>query len=338
MIERIELTDFKAHAHTVVDLGRLTVLVGPNSGGKTSVLEALQFVVVGQKGPAAKEPLIESHLAIRRGCKAASITIWVLGEPHTGVVTTDREAPPQPRGFAISLPTNPLIRNGPNSPHDLGRTLLTRLDVSGMRRSSGFSDNGGRNVLNPSGSNLAAQLALMKLTHDEAFQRLKDDLTTLVRTVRNLHATPIGNQFEVTIDFAGAAKVPAQAISEGTLIALALLTFLHEPDPPTLLLIDDIDRGLHPAAQKQLIAILRRLLERRPELQIVATTHSPYIIEAVEPSDVRVCALRKDGTVAVKALLDHPEAERALRMLNAAEFWDAEGEDWVTEETDESKA
>ena len=41
MITSIRLQNFKGHRDTTVPLGRLTVLVGPNGSGKTSVLEAL---------------------------------------------------------------------------------------------------------------------------------------------------------------------------------------------------------------------------------------------------------------------------------------------------------
>ena len=43
MIESIRIQDFKGHRDTSVRLGRLTVLVGPNGSGKTSVLEALRL-------------------------------------------------------------------------------------------------------------------------------------------------------------------------------------------------------------------------------------------------------------------------------------------------------
>ena len=44
MIESVTLQNFKAHRDTRVPLGRLTVLVGQNAAGKTSVLQALDLL------------------------------------------------------------------------------------------------------------------------------------------------------------------------------------------------------------------------------------------------------------------------------------------------------
>jgi len=41
VIDRVRLVNFKSHADTTVDLGPLTVLIGANASGKTSVLQAL---------------------------------------------------------------------------------------------------------------------------------------------------------------------------------------------------------------------------------------------------------------------------------------------------------
>ena len=43
MIDRIRLVNFKNHADTQIELGRLTALIGPSSSGKTNVLQALFY-------------------------------------------------------------------------------------------------------------------------------------------------------------------------------------------------------------------------------------------------------------------------------------------------------
>jgi predicted ATPase len=137
------------------------------------------------------------------------------------------------------------------------------------------------------------------------------------------------NGFRIVFDFKGAPEVSATAASEGTLVLLALLTALHSNNQRTLVLIDDIEHSLHPTAQIQLMKQLKELLTQVPELQIVATTHSPYILDAVDPSDVCVFYPRGDGGIVTKRLSDHPDAQRAKGMLTSGELWSAESEAWV---------
>ena len=44
MIDRIHLLNFKNHADTHIAFGRITALIGPNSSGKTNVLQALDIL------------------------------------------------------------------------------------------------------------------------------------------------------------------------------------------------------------------------------------------------------------------------------------------------------
>lgn len=44
MIERITVKNFQAHTETVLDLDKITVIVGPNDAGKSSLLRALRWV------------------------------------------------------------------------------------------------------------------------------------------------------------------------------------------------------------------------------------------------------------------------------------------------------
>ena len=111
-------------------------------------------------------------------------------------------------------------------------------------------------------------------------------------------------------DFGGAKGVPAHHASQGTLVVLALLTVLHGPNRPSVILLDDFDQSLHPRAQMELVRMIKELLvlDEFKDTQIIATTHSPYVLDEVSPSDVIAFAVRDDGTVAAKPLSEHPDA------------------------------
>ncbi|UUX97462.1 ATP-dependent endonuclease [Aquabacterium sp. J223] len=64
---------------------------------------------------------------------------------------------------------------------------------------------------------------------------------------------------------------------------IAAAELLAQPFPKySLVLIDEIETSLHPRAQRRLVRDLARIA-RENELQIVLTTHSPYVLEELPP-------------------------------------------------------
>jgi predicted ATPase len=60
-----------------------------------------------------------------------------------------------------------------------------------------------------------------------------------------------------------------------------------------LILIDEIESSLHPRAQRRLVRDLATVCRER-ELQIILTTHSPYVLEEL-PSEARIQIYEQDG-------------------------------------------
>lgn len=138
----------------------------------------------------------------------------------------------------------------------------------------------------------------------------------------------IGDRF--SIEFTDGTEVPADLLSEGTVLALGLLTKLREPDRPRLFLLDDIDRGLHIEAQARLVATLRALMQREPDLQIVCSTHSTYLLNLFKPDEVRVLALDEQRATHARPLTEHPEFATWKYGTQTGELWAALGSAWVT--------
>lgn len=123
--------------------------------------------------------------------------------------------------------------------------------------------------------------------------------------------------------------IPADLLSEGTLLVIGLLTVLHTAPGVRLLLLDDIDRGLHPKAQRAVVELLLKVQHDRPELQIVCTTHSPFVLDLFDPADVRVMRRDAQGLAHCQDLTAHPRWPKWQSTLKAGEFWSFVGEDWV---------
>ena len=135
----------------------------------------------------------------------------------------------------------------------------------------------------------------------------------------------------ILFDFLSAKDVPARLVSEGTLLALGLVSILINKDGPDLVLLDDLDRGLHPLAQRELITAIRAIMIDNPNLQVIATTHSPFMVDSLQPEEVRMTTLNDDGTVACGRLVDHPKFERWKDEMAPGEMWSMFGEKWVSQ-------
>lgn len=63
---------------------------------------------------------------------------------------------------------------------------------------------------------------------------------------------------------------------------------------PGLLLIDEIENHLHPKWQKKILGIIRRTF---PNLQIILTTHSPFVVASVDNARIYTCVSKGDHSV-----------------------------------------
>jgi predicted ATPase len=348
MIDSIRLQDFKGHRDTTVPLGRFTALVGPNGSGKTSVLEALRL-----QSQLVDMPISQLTVPVWPGAEVrrqgATGPIMLKSKGHdddTGpewnlelaidvlVTTTIKLKWNQKEDTVNGLP---LSAGVPEIKSALRSAVLYKLSAQSIAAAAYTTAPMPR--VAPDGTNTSEVLVALKLGNDEKFERIEEEMRLVVPNIERVRIRQSmvggGNSkgSKVYFDFHGAPGVPAHHASEGTLIALAILTILHSPERPGVLLLDDFDQSLHPRAQMELVRLIKRLLAEIDDLQIVATTHSPYVLDELDPSEIHAFALRADGTVASKRLSEHPEAERMKGSLTTGQLWTLDPEqEWVAGE------
>jgi predicted ATPase len=187
--------------------------------------------------------------------------------------------------------------------------------------------------MSPDGTNLHSALANMALNDPDRWQRLQADLQRIIPTIRRLRHTKAGlnRPPSLLFDTVGADSLPARHVSEGTLLVLGMLAALHASDRPSLVLLDDLDRGLHPKAQKEFISLLRGLLDTNPSLQIAAATHSPYLLDCMNTNEVRMTFLNDDGATVCASLISHPKFPTWKDEMSPGEMWSLFGEKWLAD-------
>jgi len=361
MLEQFRLHEFKAHRATELHFSRLTMLVGDNASGKTSVLDALAIQgglrppfedllrgawsipnLIRRGAPSNRSTLVSSGL---RGADHWTTTLHLCltqeqkysleASAEAGQRRQEATANGDRQGFGYSAGWDSIRAV-------TGSAAMYRLRAEQIANAAYSYDPEVR--IQADGTNTAVVLAAMKLGDDERFEVIEEAMRRLVPSLRRVRIRPETitenaggvevphRGSKIYLDFHGAKDVPADGASHGTLILLSLLTTLYGPKRPDLILIDDLEQALHPRAQRELVQLLKDLLVR-PEfsdLQIIATTHSPYAIDLMDPSEIYAFALREDGSVASKRLSEHPDAEKMKGSLTAGQLWSLDEErSWV---------
>ena len=145
-------------------------------------------------------------------------------------------------------------------------------------------------ILLPNASNLAAYLHNINQNRPDLFEAITEDLAAVAPSVRGMQVRAYGagadEGFVVELKEGGLTEnTPLSAASFGTIRALALFAMLHDPAPPRLTCVEEIDHGLHPHALDRVVDRLRTAARRT---QIIAVTHSPALVNRLDPSELIV--------------------------------------------------
>lgn len=359
MIHNVQIQNFKSLREVSIDLERFTVFVGANGSGKSSVLGAIHNAVRAATGKPQKVFAHERHgdwVYTRGGdgdlsivCRTEKGEFRVAASPPEGY-------PPPPellqRGhweYRIS-PAGPALAAALEPARGL---VFLHLNAAMLSQPSYVEKDPPR--MEYTGEGLASVLAFMALNTPAAFEGLVGIARTLIPRLRHIRfrkATVYKEETElvrfgedvverrtrrpyqgelILLDFEHAENVSARTASEGTMLMLGLLTVLLGPNRPRILLLDDIEHGLHPLAQKQLVAVIGQIMQRFPELQILATAHSPYLLNYLQPEQVRIMAAGPDGYARCGRLTDHPKFPKWKDEMSPGEMWTLFGEKWLAE-------
>ncbi|MEK6615695.1 MAG: AAA family ATPase [Bacteroidota bacterium] len=161
--------------------------------------------------------------------------------------------------------------------------------------------------LNQDASNLASFFFNLSQNQSDEFQQLEDDLRKCVKEVTRLRTPGARGQngfVEIKVfDITGGYW--ADETSEGILYFLALLAIAYQPDPPSMLLLEEPETGIHPKRMAEILDFIYRLVENK-KIQVIMTSHSPVLVDKFSDSPENVFVFEKDkeGATIVKNLLN----------------------------------
>jgi predicted ATPase len=362
-IRSVAIENFKAvHRSGTVKLTPLTVFIGNNGSGKSSLIDALEtyrtIVLEGldagmnrwhgieyiqnkratrrRKNTPAANAVSENHLALRlkglwhmgtfdvrleAGREVNGNKIWIEGEQlnfapnrsysrdRTGRCEVHWDAASSvrtslaPNADGVSRPTRPqvsvldreltLLPGESCAPPDwkeaVRRWQFLALNPDQMGEPAPQRRTGGPPMLNRDGTNLGQYLWSLREASVDIFNDLLDALRFVLPYARDVQIK-ITQEIERLVylemteeDF----KIPGWLLSTGTLRILGILACLRHPDPPPLLVIEEVENGLDPRTIHLLVEEFRAAMHAK-KTQIIVTTHSPYLLDLLDLSHIIV--------------------------------------------------
>ena len=170
--------------------------------------------------------------------------------------------------------------------------------------------------LNIHGDNLANVVQFMRREHPDKFQKVLSGITKKIPGVANIE-TEVSQDGRLLLKFQGEGfREPffAQQMSDGTLKFFTYLLLLEDPEPHSLICIEEPENGLYHKLLELLAKEFRSYAKSASSSsQVFITTHQPYLVNALKPEEVWILKKQHDGFSAISRVSSN---ELAKNMYN----------------------
>jgi predicted ATPase len=222
----------------------------------------------------------------------------------------------------ISDPSLPKIAGGVR--HRLGMwTMYHFHDTSAsapLRQTAHLDDN---RSLRFDGSNLPAFLYLLRERHQESYRAIRGTIQRVTPFFDDFVLEPLSlrpDSIRLVWRHQGSDKYfDVASLSDGTLRFIALATLLLQPQElrPPIILIDEPELGLHPAAIAMLGSLVRMA---SADAQVILSTQSSPFLDEFEPQDVIVA--EREGMTTQLRRLDAERLRDWLEDYSLGQLWE----------------
>jgi predicted ATPase len=318
-LEKLTIKNFKSIREQTLSLGRLNVFIGANGSGKSNLIEAFRFLraivnqnlagYTGMKGGAdtllyfgrKKSPEMSFQLEFGAGDSGKGYWVKLQGTEQDSFLINEERAyydvrKNEPTPLDIVFSTFSKESKLKKSDHLIAREAMAALesyqvyhfhdtsDTAGVKGAGDVEDN---RVLRPQAENLAAFLYWMQQKQPDQFANIQDTLRQIAPFFDEFRLAPSKlNEGKIRLEWKEKGSdgyFNASSFSDGTLRSLCLATLLLQPELPAMVLLDEPELGLHPAA----IALLADLLSSAAtRTQVIVATQSVTLVNHFEPESV----------------------------------------------------
>ena len=322
MISAVHFRNFKALRSAAVRLEPFNLVIGPSGSGKTSLISALLQLrslsglpvthAHDLKGHRPGGPQIEFHFSppfqnvrVTLGCSADQLVCNLLVVDHPPGLAGEgqwAELRTQLQGIRAFL-----------FDHHAMAVPARRADDAELAANA---------------ANLAAVLAARRESAPVALAHLEGQFRRIQPEFGGLDFHDAGDgRVELRARLAeGGAVLSAADLSQGTLHLLAILCLAHDPHPPGLICLEEADRGVHPRLLREVRDACYRLSHplagTRTPVQVIATTHSPYLLDLFRDHPEEIVIAHKRGHAATfEKLAERADLLELMKETNLGDLW-----------------
>jgi len=175
------------------------------------------------------------------------------------------------------------------------------------------------------GSNIAAVLDTLGGEHRKSFDALSHDLSGIIPEIANLKLKTVdgSSKFLAFNEKGVSGDVLSFQASDGVLRAVAMLAALHSPQQPNVLVFEEPENGIHPRRQDLLVDRLRQYTKAQSkpvQRQVIITTHSPYLLDSLDPNEVLIVSRNESGT-RVEPIANIEHVRHSMEDSSLGEIW-----------------
>lgn len=323
MIKEIRYKNFKALRDTTLPLGRFTLIVGANGTGKSTALKAFEMVKNPKKFMWQEVISVGEQKPVSISFKEEEAKVFGTANIVWNKVREEKGEFLIPNGVSQNSYENLLsnfFEDFKNYSFDAEKISVPTLIKPNIN-------------IDEDGRNLPGVLLQLQSSEYERFEALNNEIQNWFPEFdRIIFEFPEDGKvtFLLRRTF-GKHKIKAKDLSDGTRLALAYLTLAYLPNPPKIVAFEEPEKGIHPRLLRNIQEAMDRLAypenfgENREPIQVIATTHSPYLLDLYKDRhDEIVIADKDENGVHFQRLSEMKNIDKILQGGEAL------GEVWFT--------
>lgn len=195
---------------------------------------------------------------------------------------------------------------------------MLRLDPDALRKPSQLIPKQAALVTDERGAGLPGIYDRIINSNVEAFLAIRQQVKRLFPSIMSVGLENIDSSYkELQIQLASGEWITAWNVSEGVLyyLAFAAIPYL---EPTSVLLIEEPENGLHPARIAEVMRVLREVSKNT---QVLIATHSPLVINEMQPDEVTVITRTPETGTKATLIKDTPNFEKRSSVYALGELW-----------------